>query len=271
MGKIDITSVKICDLYLPEGFDKTKILHVSDLHSANFGKNQSTIIEKSKELKPDYVFITGDLIDRKSKKIAPILEYVLKLKKIAPVFCITGNHEWQAGKSGRKLLDILQDQGITILHDRATTLQKNGDVITLLGIDDPYCYNPKADMEYDRIRAKKFIERLVRLSKDKFSAYTILLSHRPEFFYFYKRVNINLVFSGHAHGGQFRIPKLGGVLAPHQGFFPKYSEGVISEEKTTMIVSRGLGNSTFPIRINNSPELVLVTLATDSFKERSWK
>ncbi len=86
------------------------------------------------------------------------------------------------------------------------------------------------------------------------------MSHRPEFIHFYAKAGIDVVFSGHAHGGQIRVPGIGGVLAPHQGFFPKYAEGMVKENNTLMIISRGLGNSTFPIRINNHPELILATL-----------
>ena len=91
-------------------------------------------------------------------------------------------------------------------------------------------------------------------------SYTLLLAHRPEFFEIYKEFNIDLVFSGHAHGGQIRLPFIGGILAPGQGLFPKYDGGLYTESNTNMIVSRGLGNSIFPIRINNPPEIVSVTL-----------
>ena len=90
--------------------------------------------------------------------------------------------------------------------------------------------------------------------------YTILLSHRPELFDLYVETEMDLVFSGHAHGGQFRLPFVGGLVAPNQGFFPKYDAGQFNEENTTMIVSRGVGNSIIPIRFNNRPEIVLVTL-----------
>ena len=90
--------------------------------------------------------------------------------------------------------------------------------------------------------------------------FQLLLSHRPEFMDMYVRYDIDLVLSGHAHGGQFRLPFLGGLYAPSQGFFPKYDAGLFEEENTKMIVSRGIGNSAFPLRFNNRPELVLITL-----------
>ena len=89
---------------------------------------------------------------------------------------------------------------------------------------------------------------------------TVLLSHRPELFDTYVQKGVNLVFSGHAHGGQIRIPFVGGLVAPGQGLFPKYDAGVFAQGNTTLIVSRGLGNSIIPLRINNRPEIVIVTL-----------
>ena len=92
------------------------------------------------------------------------------------------------------------------------------------------------------------------------NGFTILLSHRPECFNVYQNKNIDLVLSGHAHGGQFRLPFLGGVIAPNQGLFPKYDAGIYTENGTTMIVSRGIGNSIIPVRINNRPEIVIIEL-----------
>jgi predicted MPP superfamily phosphohydrolase len=94
--------------------------------------------------------------------------------------------------------------------------------------------------------------------------FTLLLSHRPEMFDTYVEKDVDLVFSGHAHGGQFRIPFVGGVFAPNQGLFPKYDSGIYSEGNTTMVVSRGIGNSAFPFRINNRPEVILVELDTEN-------
>ena len=99
---------------------------------------------------------------------------------------------------------------------------------------------------------------------DEEDGYTILLSHRPELFEVYAENNIDLIFSGHAHGGQFRIPFVGGLIAPNQGLFPKYDAGIYEEGNTTMVVSRGIGNSIVPFRINNRPEIVLVELASQA-------
>ena len=95
---------------------------------------------------------------------------------------------------------------------------------------------------------------------DTESSYIILLSHRPELFESYVSCNIDLVLSGHAHGGQFRLPFIGGLIAPDQGIFPKYDAGLFTNGSTNMIVSRGLGNSIIPIRFNNRPEVIVIEL-----------
>ena len=92
--------------------------------------------------------------------------------------------------------------------------------------------------------------------------YTVLLSHRPELFAVYAEQGIDLVFSGHAHGGQFRLPILGGLIAPNQGLFPQFDAGQFTSGQTAMLVSRGIGNSVIPIRINNRPQIVVAELRT---------
>ncbi len=220
---------------------------------------------------------------------------------------MTGNHEW-ISKDRVGLLEFLHKSGVHVLQDQKIEIERGGEKIQLLGTDDPYRMPGKKTVKYQRVSTKVFIKRFVELNRKRKRAeytillshrpelfhfyvkagvdlvfsghahggqfripgkggllaphqeYTILLSHRPELFHFYVKAGVDLVFSGHAHGGQFRIPGKGGLLAPHQGFFPKYTEGVICENDTKMVVSRGLGNSGFPFRIGNPYELVVVTL-----------
>lgn len=259
-GKIDITKISIEARRIPDGFKNTKILHISDLHNARFGNGQKVIIETVRGLNPDYIFITGDLIDRKYRKIRNAIDLIKGIKTIAPIYYVTGNHEWESKETGRVLWENLHESGVNILHDQIVNLKRNGQSIQLMGIDDPYCLNQKKNAVYDRASSEFFLIRLRELLKKKKKGCLFLLSHRPEFIHFYAKAGIDVVFSGHAHGGQIRVPGIGGVLAPHQGFFPKYAEGMVKENNTLMIISRGLGNSTFPIRINNHPELILATL-----------
>lgn len=259
---IQITNIQISDERIPKAFDGTRILQVSDLHNRRFGKKQCHLVEKVKEISPDYIFLTGDMIDRNRTNVAYAMDFVREAVKIAPVYSVTGNHELEAGMKGERLISAMTETGVRILHDEIIWLHRNGGKIQVMGIDDPYLLGTQKETGMDRKCSEDFLKRLLALLRRKEPGYIILLSHRPEFYFFYEKAGIPLIFSGHAHGGQFRIPGLGGLVAPHQGILPKYAEGTIYSERsrTTMVVSRGLGNSLFPFRLNNPPELICATL-----------
>ena len=260
MKKIEVSEICVNSTKIPKAFTGSKILHISDLHGNVFGKRQSELIRISKELEPDYIFITGDIIDEHCKNLENVYAYIYGIRNLAPIYYVTGNHEW-ISKDRVGLLEFLHKSGVHVLQDQKIEIERGGEKIQLLGTDDHYRMPGKKTVKYQRVSTKVFIKRFVELNrKRKRAEYTILLSHRPELFHFYVKAGVDLVFSGHAHGGQFRIPGKGGLLAPHQGFFPKYTEGVICENDTKMVVSRGLGNSGFPFRIGNPYELVVVTL-----------
>ena len=165
----------------------------------------------------------------------------------APVYFVSGNHEHQSGE-WEILEEALVEAGVTVLNNGKSVIERNGDTITLLGLADK-----KANRHYDLL-----LHSLMAGQEDSFN---ILLSHRPELFETYVHEGLDLVFTGHAHGGQIVIPFFRqGIFAPHQGFFPKYTEGMHEKDGTVMIISRGLGNSSFPFRIFNRPELIEVTL-----------
>ncbi|WP_286904685.1 metallophosphoesterase [Clostridium sp. UBA1652] len=250
--KIVISNITYKNSKVPSSFDGYKILQISDLHNAEFGKNQKTLIEKTKEIDPDIIFITGDLIDSYNTNIDISMKYIDGITDIAPIYFIPGNHESRI-ESYNELCDRLTSSGVKISNNKNVFIQKDSSSIGLIGLDDPAFIQTSNQDEL-------FKKLLVDLSKDMDSDFKMLLSHRPEKLVDYKDAKVDLVFSGHAHGGQFRIPFVGGLLAPNQGFFPKYTSGIYKEDNTSMIVSRGLGNSIFPFRINNSPELVVVTL-----------
>ena len=158
-----------------------------------------------------------------------------------------------------KLSDLIlrwNFSGVAILHDRAVQLIKNTESIQLAGLDDPD-FTDRAPLQQSMIKTKINNMNLT-------DNYCVLLSHRPEAFEDYVSENIDLVLSGHAHGGQFRLPIIGGIVAPNQGLFPKYDAGIYSENYTTMVVSRGIGNSIIPIRFNNRPEIISVELICES-------
>ena len=243
---VDITKVTILNEKIPEKFSGYKIVQLSDLHNAEFGKNNEKLVKHIEQLKPDMIVFTGDIVDSNKTNVDVALYLVGKIIDIAPCYYVTGNHESLIGSEYSRLVDGLKELGVVVLRDESVILEKDGEQIQMIGLDDP-CFSGNI-LPFKM----KNIERT--------NNYTIMLSHRPELFEKYVEENVDLVFTGHAHGGQFRIPFIGGVIAPDQGLFPKYDAGVYQEKNTTMIVSRGIGNSVVPIRVNNRPEIVVVEL-----------
>ena len=238
---------------VPEGFDDYRIAHVSDLHNEEFGKENKRLIKLIKKSNPDIIVITGDLIDSRDTNIEVALRFAEHAMEIAPCYYVTGNHEARVDEY-KKLKDGLIELGVVVLENDSAIIEKSGDYIALLGTEDP---SFKAGNN-ETVMTKALQE--IASGEE----YTILLSHRPELFNIYSDYFIDLVLAGHAHGGQFRLPFIGGLVAPDQGYFPQYDSGEYIHRDTVMIVSRGIGNSIIPIRFNNRPEVVLVVLESES-------
>lgn len=233
-------------------FQGYKIVHISDLHNKEFGENHSRLVKKIKNANPDIIVITGDLIDSYNTKVDIALEFIDEAVKIAPVYYVSGNHEIRTGLYEELKLQ-LEHRGVTVLHDEKVEIIKGDSTIDLIGI---------TDVSYAKVKDKKqYVETTLDSLIEENNNLKILLSHRPELFNVYAESKVDLVFSGHAHGGQIRLPLVGGLFAPGQGLLPEYTEGVHSKNNISMIISRGLGNSIFPLRIFNRPEVVVVTLS----------
>ncbi|MBZ8121679.1 metallophosphoesterase [Bacillus thuringiensis] len=251
---ISITEVKITSSKIPSSFKGYKILQISDLHNKQFGDNQDVLIQKIKSIDPDIIAITGDLIDSKSYDAEVSMQLIREIVKKYPVYFVTGNHEQWSGKYNR-LEKELKKYDVNVLRNEYVGIQKGEQEINLLGIDDPEFVTGNRDegnIIIDEIKKAK-----IEMQPDR---YNVLLSHRPEFLTEYADEQIDLVLSGHAHGGQVRLPFIGGLVAPNQGVLPKYTAGLYVEQSTSMVVSRGLGNSIIPQRILNRPEIVVVQL-----------
>lgn len=256
---LEINSYTIESEKLGNDFNGYRIAHISDLHNAEIGKNNEKLIEKLKESNPDIIVITGDLIDSRRTDIDVSLSFVKEAVSIAPCYYVTGNHE-----SRIEEYDVLKygltEIGVTILENSTASVKKGSSTLNISGINDPSFYKDICNKNEEEI-VKEQIEAL-HTSENTF---TLLLSHRPEFFPLYAEYGFDLVLSGHAHGGQFRLPWIGGVFAPNQGFFPKYDDGLFENSNTRMVVSRGIGNSLFPFRLNNKPEIILIELYADPY------
>ncbi|KAB2421312.1 MULTISPECIES: metallophosphoesterase [Bacillus cereus group] len=251
---ISITEVKITSSKIPSSFKGYKILQISDLHNKKFGDNQDVLIQKIKSIDPDIIAITGDLIDSKSYDAEVSMQLIREIVKKYPVYFVTGNHEQWSGKYNN-LEKELKKYDVNVLRNEHVGIRKGEQEINLLGIDDPEFVTGNRDegnIIIDEIKKAK-----IEMQPDK---YNVLLSHRPEFIKEYTNERLDLVLSGHAHGGQVRLPFIGGLVAPNQGVLPKYTAGLYVEKNTSMVVSRGLGNSIIPQRILNRPEIVVVQL-----------
>ncbi len=247
------TTYKIVNSKIPSNFNGYKIIQISDLHNFNW---RGRLARKVKQEKPDIIVITGDFVDSSHTDIATAMKFIEKVKSVCTIYYVTGNHEAWLDNAYTELEQKLENSGVTIMHDEALFIEKDSQKIQLIGLKDPDFTN---SVDEYAVVNKVLKDKILELIDPDY--YNITLSHRPERFIEYVESGTNLVLTGHAHGGQFRLPFIGGLIAPNQGFFPKYTSGIHHDEQTDMIVSRGLGNSIIPVRINNMPELVVITLA----------
>lgn len=282
--------------FLKEGLEKERdllrILHLSDLQGASFGENNVELLRKVSEAKPHLIVFTGDLVDRRmhvDKDFGPTIEFMSNLKKIAPTFFSYGNHELAFSSSTvDDLGEKLENAGVVVLDGNS--------YIQEIQISEPMNNGEQRNLDLDsgiskfrnlRVLLTGFPERLlmvkgknrtkknsdvdlkaVRCAVDELKVkrrqsqcdISVLLAHEPQFLEEYSVANYDYIFSGHAHGGQIRVPFLGGLFSPGQGILPKYTSGVHKAGNGQMIVSRGLGNSSFPIRIFNRPEIILAEI-----------
>ena len=244
------TELTVRSKALPESFDGFKIAQVSDLHNTEFGAGNEKLFALLREAEPDIIVITGDLIDSRHTDVDAAVRFVEGASEIAPVYFVTGNHESRL--DFEDIAPRLSEAGAVLLRSEAVYLERGGEHIMLAGIDDPAFVRTGGEAAE---RAEAELEPLPEPE-----GFTILLAHRPDLVETYADWGADLVFSGHAHGGQVRLPLIGALYAPGQGFFPDYTAGLYQVGGTQMIVSRGLGNSLIPLRFNNRPELVIATL-----------
>lgn len=216
------------------------IVQISDLHNARFGKNNSRLLDTIKKQNPDIIVITGDIVDSNHSNLKTSIDFAKEASGICPVYYVTGNHEyWLSDSNYSQLMTGLSEAGVVILKDDMEEIKVGESSYTLIGIDDR------------------------SLTSNKFEALAgdglnVVLMHEPQVYYAYKNSDADLILTGHAHGGQFRLPFAGALYAPDQGFFPEYTEGAHHDGNPEMIISRGLGNSIIPFRLFNYPEIVVV-------------
>jgi hypothetical protein len=241
--KVEKLSLEIKDL--PTSFKNSKILHLSDFHFKKFGRKEKKVLKILNRLNPDFIFITGDIIDVSTKNFESCYKFLEELSKNyeAKIFAVYGNHDHQ-NKNFNLFNDFLAKSRIQVLNNQAQRIDKDGDFIYLIGLDDPH-------LEYDDIeRAMKEIES--NTSK-------ILIAHSPEIFRKIREKDIDLVLVGHTHGGQINIPPLPYFTLPLK-HDKKYKSGLFKEDSTYLYINLGIGETLLPIRINAMPEATLIEL-----------
>lgn len=233
---------------IPSAFDGYRIVQISDLHNKDFIFDGYPV-SKIKKCEPDMIVLTGDLIDSSNTDTEVAIDFAKEMVELAPTYYVTGNHEYWVDEEIRlSLINELTEAGVVCLDDEVITVSKDGSEISLIGLDE-------ASLGYSVLSGLT-----EEIASEEF---TLLLAHEPQYIEDYSKAGVDLVLSGHAHGGQFRLPFIGGFYAPDQGIFPEYTEGLHKMDDTKMIISRGIGNSVIPLRLFNHPEIVCVTLKSE--------
>lgn len=234
-----------------------RIVQVSDLHAADFGTFTERLLTSTREADPDLIAVTGDMIDVRTRDLTGVLELAEQLTAIAPTYFVLGNHEADSPLR-TEFLSGLERAGVIVLRNEAVRVTIGDTDLTLVGIDDPRV--DRADRRAPSSPRSDVERALAALPDAEEDLPVVLLAHRPELLDAYARTPADVVLSGHAHGGQVRLPLVGPLFAPHQGWLPELAEGVHTRGGTTMVISRGLGNSIAGVRVNDPRELVILDL-----------
>lgn len=277
LHRLVVTEYEIASPKLEQIWDGYRIAVLGDLHNNEFGENNQTLLGAVKEAKPDIILIVGDLMVVKEwkEKDFSITDTILKgLSEIAPVYYANGNHELRMEQSpaqypgwNEEFQQILKKYQIHYLIDQTVLLKREETAIALSGLN--------IGEEYYKFKGKKrplaphYIEN--KIGNPKKDQFHILMAHTPLYVEEYARWGADLVLAGHFHGGTIRLPILGGVMTPQMQFFSGLDRGLVKKGTTRMIVTGGLGTHSINIRLNNPPELVMVTLRSGNRKDRCQK
>lgn len=242
---------------LPENFDGVRFVLLSDLHNKFFGKENVRLLSAIERAKPDFILVAGDLVTAKQKAgDCAGRELMKQLGKKYDVFYGRGNHEEKLFEiDGGEYERYIKSVGVHYLNNESVLLSRGGQEIRITGLSLPIEYFRKF---HQTALNENELERLLgRKTKERF---TLLIAHKPAHFPEYAQWGADLTVSGHVHGGIIQVPVLGGLVSPQFEIFPKFDAGKFVLRESTLVISRGLGSHSIPIRINNRPELVVVTM-----------
>lgn len=249
----EVTYINFEDSEIPQAFDDIKILHISDLHNKSYGNNNEGLLAKIKELSPNYIFLTGDMVSSRDTDFSNFFHFAYEIGKKYDCYYILGNHEMDLSNEDRKkIYETLESYHITVLDNEMVQLEKNGEIINIYGM----WYNPKY-----YIKEEFSLENMQKILGNSLDGFNILLTHNPDDFKIYASWGADLTFSGHVHGGMIRLPFIGGLISPNRTLFPKYDAGFYEYGDSNLIVSRGMSRGATGIRVFNQPELVVVTFS----------
>ena len=264
VNTLEVTKYVVENKKVPKEFDGYNIVQISDLHSKLFGENNKKLIQKIKSLNPDIVVVTGDLIDGENNNYNVALDFMKEISKLYRVYYIIGNHEQKSlikkyKDEYKDYFNKLHQIDFVNLDNNKVEIVKGDSNINLYGLTVPYsCYKYLFDnQETTSIDIDFLEEKLGKVDREQFN---ILLAHTPFYFDEYEKWGADLTLCGHVHGGIVRLPLVGGLLSPDRKFFPNYDLGEYIKNKSTMIVSKGLGGSKVLIRVNCKPEIVNIKL-----------
>lgn len=266
--KFNVKTYKITNDKVPDTFKNTRIVMLSDLHNACYGKDNEVLYNRIKELKPDFIIIAGDMPVANSENKTlnfKTAEFIVKISDIADIYYGVGNHERRMLESVHLKKDWIKYQSILnnnsknkkiyYMDNKRLSVSKGGKRINIFGLDLELAYYQRFSKK--NLSEAEIIKNLGRPDKEE---YNILIAHNPEFFESYVEWGADLILSGHIHGGMVRLPFIGGVVSPKPRLFPHYDYGEYKKDNTIMILSGGLGSHSIKLRLNNVPELILIEL-----------
>lgn len=264
--KIKITQYCISSPKIPEQFQNCRFLVLADLHNACFGEDNEGLLQRIREQKPDYILIAGDMIVGKPEQSTDVpARLIEELARDYPIYYAKGNHEKRTSLYPDIYGDLWEEyqkrlEGkVTWLFNDRIALTRSGDSIWLYGLDIDTKYYKR--FRHRRMEASYLTECL---GEPEPGEYGILLAHNPDYFREYAGWGADLVLSGHLHGGLIRLPGLGGMLSPMFHLFPRYDRGRYEEQDSIMLLSGGLGSHTFKFRVNNLPEILVITVSQEA-------
>lgn len=249
--------------------EQHRIVLLADLHNKVYGKNNDGLLETIEGLHPEFIIVAGDmLVAKPGYDMGPAISFMERLAKKHRVYYANGNHEYRLriypqvyGTMSQVYTRKLKKAGVHLLQNTNEVVKLDHTEFKIFGLEIDRRYYHRFDNR--RMEAKE-VKRLLGGADQV--AVNLLIAHNPKHFAAYAQWGADLVCSGHVHGGIMRLPFLGGVISPQLRLFPKYDGGVFEEGKSKMVLSRGLGTHTIPIRIFNPAELVVINLTNQKTK-----